>query len=445
MANKKQSKLKIKVRAIQKKAKKPISKNSAFKAERRNFSRRAFDKIKTNAKMGKTVLRQARELKLKNGQIKKWVERNDLAEEQVYILTKAMESAVDGIFLIDARKPDYPIVYTNKSFQKMTGYTKNEILEKNYFLFYGVEANPLIIKKIKRAMLKGKSFHGEVLNLNKAEKKCWNSLRLSPVPDLKGEVTHYVGIKTDLTLMRQRELKIEEQRHELLHVTRVGKLAEFVSSLAHEISQPLTSILSYAQAAQRMLNGKEPKLKDILQYIINDDQRAAAVIQRMRLLLKKGISEMKPLDINTLINDTVILIATDAAVRHDVLKLELEKNLPLIRGDHIQLQQVILNLISNSFDALDNAPQVREIMISTSRKDNVIIVEIRDTGCGIPVKNLPKLFTRFFTSKQDGLGMGLSISRSIVEFHGGKLDVKNNPSGGAIFYFSLPIKKKARV
>ncbi|MBU1044419.1 MAG: PAS domain-containing protein [Candidatus Omnitrophica bacterium] len=445
MANNKQSKLKIKVPAISKKVKKPVSKNSALKAERRNLLRRASDKDKTPTHLGKVLLQQSQDLKLKNRQIKKWVERNDLAEEQVYILTKAMESAVDGIFLIDAQKQDYPIVYTNKSFQKMTGYTKNEILGKNYFLLYGVDSDPLIINKIKRAMRKGKSFIGEVLNFNKAGKKCWNSLRLSPVHDLMGEVSHYVGIKTDITLMRQRELKIEEQRHELLHVTRVGKLAEFVSSLAHEISQPLTAILAYAQAAQRMLKSKEPKLKEALECIINDDKRAAAVIQRLRSLLKKGVSEMKPLDINTLINDTVMLIATDAAVRHDVLKLELKNELPLICGDQIQLQQVILNLISNSFDALDNGQQIREIIINTSVKDNMIIVEVRDTGCGIPVKNLPKLFTRFFTSKQDGLGMGLSISRSIVESHGGKLNVKNNPDGGAIFYFSLPIKQKAEV
>src|SRR4030043_279637 len=118
--------------------------------------------------------------------------------------------------------------------------------------------------------------------------------------------------------------KITEQREELLHVTRVGKLAEFVSSLAHEISQPLTAILSYAQAAQRMLAGKESELQEILQYIINDDQRASEVIQRLRSLLKKSAPEMKPIDINALINETVVIIATDATVRNDALKTELE-------------------------------------------------------------------------------------------------------------------------
>ncbi|MDD5686927.1 MAG: ATP-binding protein [Elusimicrobia bacterium] len=248
---------------------------------------------------------------------------------------------------------------------------------------------------------------------------------------------------TDLTLKKQKELVINTQREELLHVTRVGKLAEFVSSLAHEISQPLTAILSYSQAAHRMLAGREPELRKIMSYIINDDQRAAKVIQRLRSLLKKNTPEMNPIDINTLVNETVGLIATDATVRNIFLKLEMESGLPLIHGDRIQLQQVLLNLISNSFDAMESNRGSREILIRASRKDtDMIMVAVKDSGCGIPIRNMPKLFTHFFTSKPDGLGMGLSISRSIVESHGGRLDVKNNPDRGATFYFTIPVGKK---
>jgi two-component system sensor kinase FixL len=239
-------------------------------------------------------------------------------------------------------------------------------------------------------------------------------------------------------------LEIIAQREEILHVTRVGKLAEFVSSLAHEISQPLTAILSYAQAAKRMLADREPELQKILSYIISDDQRAAAVIQRLRVLLKKTASEMKSVDINTLVNETMMLIATDAAVKNSVLKLDLDNNLPPVLGDRIQLQQVLLNLVSNSFDAMEDSPGPREILIQTSRSKNnsAIIVAVKDSGCGIPSKNMPKLFTHFFTSKPDGLGMGLSISRSIIEAHGGRLDAENNPDRGATFHFTIPVNKK---
>jgi two-component system sensor kinase FixL len=308
-------------------------------------------------------------------------------------------------------------------------------------------------KKTKKPVLRNKirngervRFKGVVAALRKSRNDLKDKIR-QQTDELKvrnGQLR--IGARKQIRSEAQIQIRmkeIDEQREELLHVTRVGKLAEFVSSLAHEISQPLTAILSYAQAAQRMLAGREPKLREILQYIINDDQRAAEVIQRLRSLLKKSAPEMKPLDINVLINETVVLIATDSTVRNVVLKIEPENDLPRVRGDRIQLQQVLLNLISNSFDALESSKGAREILIRTSRKDtDTIIVEVEDSGCGIPAQNIPKLFTRFFTSKSDGLGMGLSISRSIVESHGGRLDVKNNPDCGATFYFTIPVDKK---
>jgi len=234
--------------------------------------------------------------------------------------------------------------------------------------------------------------------------------------------------------------EIREQREQLLHVTRVGKLAEFVSSLAHEISQPLTAILAYAQAAQRTLKDREPEVRDILQYIIDDNQRAAEVISRLRSLLKKGKPTFDPLDINVIINETVLLITTDVIVRHKIIKTHLVKNPPNIRGDRIQLQQVLLNLISNSLEAMENIPDARELLVRTTLQDNnAILIEVQDSGIGIAEANLSKLFSNFFTTKPDGLGMGLSISRSIVEAHGGSLEAKNNPGRGATFYFALPL------
>ncbi len=308
-------------------------------------------------------------------------------------------------------------------------------------------------KRTKKPVLRNKIRNGECVRL----KKVVDDLRKSR-SDLKDKIRQQTGelkakneqlrigaekqIRSEAQI-QTRTKKIDEQRDELLHVTRVGKLAEFVSSLAHEISQPLTAILSYAQAAQRILAEREPKLREIIQYIINDDQRASEVIQRLRSLLKKSAPEMKPLDINAIINETVVLIATDATVRNTVIKTEFDTNLPFVSGDRIQLQQVLLNLISNSFDALESNQGEREILIRTSRKDtDTIIVEVKDSGCGIPAHDIPKLFTHFFTSKPDGLGMGLSISRSIVESHGGRLDVKNNPERGATFYFTIPVDIK---
>jgi len=401
----------------------------------------------TRESLSRKVRKQTDDLSIKEEQLKQGVDKQKRSEEQIHIRTKAMEATSDGIFIVDAINPNFPFIYANQSYYKMTGYTKGETLGQNYFLHYGPYTDPRFFEEIKHSLHHCKSFFGEMLQFRKNGEKYWNLLRITPVRDVNGTVTHYVGIKTDITLMRQKDLEIIEKREELLHVTRVGKLAEFVSSLAHEISQPLTSILSYAQAAQRILTNptkneadKGLLLQEIHQNIINDDQRATQVIKRLRSLLKKTAPEMMPVDINAIINETVSLVITDITVRNIVLKVELERTLALIHGDRIQIQQVLLNLISNSFDAMVNNQLPREMLITTSSKDpGMIMVSVKDSGCGIPEQNLTKLFEHFFTNKLDGLGMGLSISRSIVEAHGGHLDVKNNPDRGATFYFTIPV------
>lgn len=436
MIKRKQSKLK-------RKPQKSAPRNKFRTGERGRLKRLVADLRQSRDDLGDKNRKQTDQLKIKNGKLRNGDRRQIKAEEQINICTKAMEAAADGIFIIDAQQQNFPIIYANQSLQKITGYEKKEILGRDYFLFYRPSVDPHIVSGIKQMIREGKSFHGEMFNFKKSGKKYWNLLRIAPVRDSQGAITHYVGTQTDVTSMREKEQELNEQREELLHVTRVGKLAEFVSSLAHEINQPLTAILSYSQAAQRMLADREPELKKILSYIIQDDQRAAEVIQRLRLLLRKSKPEMKSLDINSLINETIVLIATDATMRNSVIKTEFDTKLPFIRGDQIQLQQVVLNLISNSFDAMEKSSSPHQILIRTSRKDdNTIIVEMSDTGCGIPAQNILKLFTHFFTSKTDGLGMGLSISRSIVEAHGGRLDVKNNSDSGATFYFTVPIDKK---
>ncbi len=402
-------------------------------------------------------LQQRGQLKIRSGQVKQGIDREKLgadreklgadreklAAEQIYIRTKAMESTLDGIFIIDAKKPNFPVIYANLPFYSITGYSKNEVIGKDYFHLYGSYPDLRIVEEIKQTMSQGKPFHGEMPYFKKNGEKFWSSLRITPIRDTNSVITHYVGVKTDTTLLKKRDLEIEEQREEILHVTRVGKLAEFVSSLAHEISQPLTAILSYAQAAQRIFKGREPELQEILQYIINDDQRATEVIRRLRLLLKKNKPAFEPLDMNTLINDTATLIMTHITVRNKIIKFELDENLPLIHGDRIQLQQVLLNLISNSLEAMEENSDSRELLIKTLRKDSgTILVKVKDSGCGIPAENIKKLFAHFFTSKPDGLGMGLSISRSIVEAHGGRLEAENNPDRGATFYFTVPVGLK---
>jgi len=336
---------------------KPLLVNTSI-AHRRRLEDQSSALNETRESLRSKVKQQTDDLSVKDEQLKKEADKQKRSEEQIHIRTKAMDAVSDGIFIIDAIDPNFPIIYANQSYYKITGYIKGEILGKNYFLHYGPFTDPRFLDEIKDTLRHGKSFFGEMLQFKKNGEKYWNLLRITPVRDVGGAITHYVGIKTDITMMRQRDLEIKEQHEELMHVTRVGKLAEFVSSLAHEISQPLTAILSYAQAAQRILANpakspaeKELQLKEIHECIINDDQRATEVIRRLRALLKKTVPEMKPIDMNVIINETVLLITTDLHVRNTVLKIELDSDLPIVHGDRIQLQQVLLNLISNGFDA----------------------------------------------------------------------------------------------
>ncbi len=394
----------------------------------------------------KKIRRQSRELKNKKGLLREGAYREELAEKQILLKTKAIEFSSDAIFIIDAAGSNFPIIYANASFFSLTGYSIKDVIGKSYFLHNGFDVNLSDAESIKQTLLQGKPFHGEIQNTKKNGEKFWSLLRIAPVRDSKGATTHYVGIKTDTTLMKQREFEIYEQREELLHVTRVGKLAEFVSSLAHEISQPLAAILSYAEAVQRLFKGREPQLQEIMQNIINDDHRATEVIRRLRELLKKSKPTFELLNINVLIKDTATLIMPHITSKNKDIHFELDSGLPLIQGDRIQLQQVLLNLISNSLEAMEERPESRDLLIKSFLKDTkTVMIQVKDSGCGIPAENMKKLFSHFFTSKKDGLGMGLSISRSIVEAHGGHLDAENNIDHGATFNFSLPIGTKENV
>ena len=237
-------------------------------------------------------------------------------------------------------------------------------------------------------------------------------------------------------------------RHQLAHLTRVSALGELAGSLAHELNQPLTAILSNAQAAQRFM-ATEPinlvEVREILQDLVQDNRRASEVIRKIRALVKKGELESAPLSIATVLSDVALLVRSDAIVRGIRVTVSDGASLPAIHGDKIQLEQVVLNLLLNAFDATESsAKSSRRVTLDASlMPSGDICVAVQDFGTGIASGTIDKLFTPFFTSKRDGLGLGLSISRSIVEMHGGSIWAENNKDRGATFYFTLPTQYKA--
>jgi len=248
----------------------------------------------------------------------------------------------------------------------------------------------------------------------------------------------------DITPRIEAERAAARQRDELAHLSRVAMLGELSGSLAHELNQPLTAILSNAQAAQRFLAQSPPrvdKIAEILADIVKSDHRAGAVIQRLRSLLRKEEAQRHPLDLNEVIEESLRLMRSDLLNRRIVVTSELAHELPAVSGDRNQLQQVLLNLVVNGCDAMDGRRADNRLVIRTRETPNGNVeISVADRGAGIPPADLERIFEPFVTTKSHGLGLGLAICRSIVEAHGGRLWATNNADRGATLHCELPPK-----
>jgi PAS domain S-box-containing protein len=262
------------------------------------------------------------------------------------------------------------------------------------------------------------------------------------VPDESGDIK-FVGAVSDITARKRAEEKLHEAQAELAHVTRVTALGELAASIAHEVNQPLAAIVANAAACQRWLDRDPPDLQETrstVQSIIKDANRAGEVIQRVRGLVNKSVDQKAPLDINEVINEVITLLRHELASHRMSLRMELAPALAPVLGDRIQLQQVILNLIINGMEAMQPVTdRLRELVIRTSEDEaRQVLVTVSDCGMGLAAEHADRVFDAFFTTKSAGMGMGLSICRSIVEAHGGRLSASANQGPGATFQFTLP-------
>ena len=272
----------------------------------------------------------------------------------------------------------------------------------------------------------------------------WFEIRVQRLdrPEGGAVVTHL-----DISSRKRAEIEARRNLDEIAHLNRVAAMGELTASVAHEINQPLTAILSNAQAAGRFLSGKTPDLAEVrecLTDIIADNKRAAEVIKRLRALLKKGEFQASVVDLNDVVRDVIRLLGHDALLRKASVVFEPLAGLPPVLGDRIQLYQVALNLIVNGLAAVtEQAPRDRWLLVRTAESScGCVELTVEDSGKGIAESDLARVFEPFFTTKQEGLGMGLSISRSIVQAHGGRLWVENSAGGGAIFGCVLPVAQQ---
>jgi C4-dicarboxylate-specific signal transduction histidine kinase len=271
-----------------------------------------------------------------------------------------------------------------------------------------------------------------------------------PFFDANGNFLGYRGTGSDITATIRAdhaEKALRKAQAELAHVTRVTTLGEMTASIAHEVNQPLTAVVANAEACLRWLDRETPDLdaaRRSVQWIIDDGNRASEVIRRVRALVNKTDIEKAPLDLNDVVREVIPLVQRELISHLVSLRTELAPALPMILGDRIQLQQVIINLVMNGIEAMQSVTDRPRELVIRSRQDEArqVLVSVTDCGVGISAENADRLFSAFFTTKSGGMGMGLSICRSIVEAHGGRLSASGNVGPGATFQFVLPLHQE---
>jgi two-component system sensor kinase FixL len=266
-------------------------------------------------------------------------------------------------------------------------------------------------------------------------------IRLNPIQAPRGLLV--LASVADISARKKAEEEARRQREEIDLLSRVGLLGEMTASLAHELNQPLSAIMSNANAGMRFIDRGAANLEDLREILVDvvaDGRRAHDIIANVRNTIKKGSPIRQPISLNKVITHVARLVQADATGHSCKVETSLANDLPIVEGDPTQIQQVLINLMGNAFDAMHNMPaNERKVELTTERNgNNTIMVSVRDYGAGISDDTRNRLFEKFYTTKDEGLGMGLAIVRSIVESHGGKIDVENAKGGGAKFYFTLP-------
>jgi PAS domain S-box-containing protein len=256
--------------------------------------------------------------------------------------------------------------------------------------------------------------------------------------------TRVRGLMVDLTNRKQAEETLRQAQADLAYVTRVTTMGELTASLAHEVNQPIAAASMNASACLRWLEGETPDIEEAraaATRIVKDGTRAGEIISRIRLLFKKGTPQHDLVDVNEVIGEMIVLLRGETTRYSIAVRTELAADLPQVMGDRVQLQQVMMNLIMNSIDAMKDANGTRELAIKSQRAENEeVVVSVTDSGVGLPPQQTDQIFSAFFTTKPHGTGMGLRISRSIIESHGGRLWAADNSPRGASFCFTLPAK-----
>ncbi len=362
------------------------------------------------------------------------------AEIHMRKLSGALRQTADAVMIVNR---DGLIEYVNAAFERITGYTREEVVGKSPKLLRSGRHSDEFYRRLWKTLLRSEAFHDTFVNRRKDGLLYYEEKTITPLKDEQGVVTHFVATGKDVTKRKLAEERTRQHQAHLAHVQRVSAMGAMATSLAHELNQPLAAIVNYAQGCIHRLRAGEVHSDEFLtalEHISAEGNRSGEIIRRVREFLREGKPLRARVDINQIVRAAADLASPEARQKEIALQLKLDEGLPPVLADAVQIEQVVLNLVHNAIEAIDEAqcPR-REVTIQTGPDPrNGVEVIVRDTGPGLPVKNSDRLFAPFFSTRTNGMGMGLSISRSIIEAHGDRLQALANMDGGATFRFSLP-------
>lgn len=367
------------------------------------------------------------------------------AEQRLELIQAAVEQVADGVVITGPGRAglDNLIVYANPAFSEITGFGMDRLLGSEPKLVYGQQTSAASIADLRGRLQQHRPFELE-MRLNRENGEPFDAeMAFTPLIGDSGRPTHWVTVLRDITQRNRNAQMARLHQNELAHVTRLSTMGEMASGLAHELNQPLAAIAIYGQGLLRRLDAGEDSQDNIepaVRHIVTQAARAGEIIRRLRDFVTKRETHRSTVRINDLVDDVIALAAHDTAEQGAAVVTDYQDNIPDLLVDSIQIEQVVLNLIRNAAESMANRPpgEPRPIYITTRLADGKATVSIADHGVGLTPEQLDHLFDPFFTTKPEGMGMGLTISQSIIESHGGRLVAENNPSGGATLSIVLP-------